>query len=158
MAAKTGKKVCVKATKESCAKSSKKSPANAAKRMPGKELKKFKGYLITQKEKVLREIKNLRDENLNRSQKDASGDLSGYAFHLADMATDNYDREFSLGLADNELKTLRSIDDALNRIEEGTFGICEGCDKPIAKRRLMALPHTRFCLDCMSEEEKSNRR
>lgn len=157
MAKKTKKRVSVKTAKKSCSKVSKRC-TRTAKKMPRREMTKFKEHLIAQKDKVQREIKSLRDENLNRSQKDASGDLSGYAFHLADMATDNYDREFSLGLADNELKILYSIDDALERIKEGTFGICESCDKPIAKRRLMALPHTKLCLNCMSEEEKSNKR
>ncbi|NQT47233.1 MAG: TraR/DksA C4-type zinc finger protein [Candidatus Omnitrophica bacterium] len=158
MATKTKKKNCVKIAKKACAKIVKKKCAKAVKKMPRKEMAKFKEHLLAQKDKVQREIKSIRDENLNRSQKDASGDLSGYAFHLADMATDNYDREFSLGLADNELKILYSIDDALERIKEGTFGICENCEKPIAKRRLMALTHTKFCLSCMSEEEKANKR
>jgi RNA polymerase-binding protein DksA len=67
--------------------------------------------------------------------------------HMADLGTDNYEQEFALGLMDGERKLLREIDDALERIEQGTYGICEGTGKPILKARLKAQPWARYCVD-----------
>lgn len=119
-----------------------------------KELDIFKKIILKRKEEILDEIKHISDDTLKKSQKDASGDISGYAYHMADVATDNYDREFSLGLASNERNLLYELDDALKKIEEGTFGICEECKSPIAKNRLKAVPHARFCVRCQEKKEK----
>lgn len=66
--------------------------------------------------------------------------------HMADIGTDNYEQEFALELMDGERKLLREIDDALGRIEQGTYGICEGKGTPIAKARLEANPWARYCV------------
>ena len=67
--------------------------------------------------------------------------------HMADLGTDNYEQEFALGLMDSERKLLREIDDALQRIEEGTYGICEATGEPIATNRLKAKPWARYCVE-----------
>ncbi|MFA5199517.1 MAG: TraR/DksA family transcriptional regulator, partial [Candidatus Omnitrophota bacterium] len=89
-----------------------------------KELKEFRKIVQKRKEEILDDLKHIADDTLRKSQKEASGDISGYTYHMADVATDNYDREFSLGLASDERKSLYELDDAIKRIEEGTFGIC----------------------------------
>jgi RNA polymerase-binding protein DksA len=66
---------------------------------------------------------------------------------MADIGTDNYEQEFALGLMDSERKLLRGIDDALGRIEQGTYGICEGTGKPIPKARLEAQPWAEYCIE-----------
>jgi len=119
-----------------------------------KDLKNFKNLIIKRKEEILEELRHIRDDTLRQSQRDAAGDISAYTLHMADIATDSYDREFSLGIASNERKILYEIDDSLKRIEEGTFGICECCDKPIAKTRLKVLPYTRLCRKCQEKLEK----
>jgi len=106
------------------------------------------------KEELSDGIKHISEDTLKKSQKDASGDISGYTYHMADVATDNYDREFSLGLASNERKLLYELEDALKKIEEGTFGICEECKCSIAKTRLKAVPYARFCVKCQEKREK----
>ena len=73
---------------------------------------------------------------------------------MADVATDNYDREFSLGLASNERKTLYELEDALKRIEDGDFGFCDQCKAPISKLRLKAVPSARLCVKCQEKLEK----
>ncbi|MFH0771877.1 MAG: TraR/DksA family transcriptional regulator [Candidatus Omnitrophota bacterium] len=119
-----------------------------------KELEKFKKILLKKKEELLREIQGVQKESLGKSQRDSSGDLSAYTFHMADVATDNYDREFSLGIATNvQQKILYDIEDALRRIEDNTYGICLKCEKPIAKNRLFAIPYAELCLDCQSRED-----
>lgn len=118
-----------------------------------KDLVDFKKIILKKKEEVSDEIKHL-SEDTKKSQKEASGDISGYSFHMADVATDNYDREFSLGLASNEREALYEIDDALKRIDEGVFGVCEACKGLIAKNRLKAVPSARLCLKCQEKREK----
>jgi len=119
-----------------------------------KELTDFKKLIFKRKEEILDEIKHISDDTLKKSQKEASGDISGYTYHMADVATDTYDREFSLGLASNERKLIYEFDDALKRIEEGTFGICEDCKSLIAKNRLKAVPYARLCVKCQEKKEK----
>lgn len=123
-------------------------------KMLKKEAKQYRMSLLKLKERITEDIKHISEDALKKSQKDASGDMSGYTLHLADVATDAYDREFSLGLASNDRDVLIQIDDALKRIEEGTYGSCEQCKKAIAKIRLKALPFARLCLKCQKDQEK----
>ena len=124
------------------------------KKLTKKELSFFKKIVLKKKEEALDEIKHISEDTLKKSQKDASGDISGYTYHMADVATDTYDREFSLGLASNERKVIYELDDALKKIEEGSFGICEDCKVLIAKNRLKAVPHARHCIKCQEKREK----
>lgn len=124
------------------------------KRMNKKDLSVFKKMIIKKKGEIIEEIKCLSEDTLKKSQKDASGDISGYTYHMADVATDNYDREFVLGLASNERELLYELDDAVKRIEEGNFGVCEECKCLIAKTRLKAVPQARLCIKCQEKKEK----
>ncbi len=124
------------------------------KKFTKKELKDFKKIVLKRKEEILDDLKHISDDTLKKSQKEASGDISGYTYHMADVATDNYDREFSLGLASNERKSLYELEDALKRIEEGVFGICDGCKSAITKIRLKAVPSARLCIKCQKKREK----
>ena len=118
------------------------------------DLKDFKKIVLKKKEEIFNDLKHISDDTLRKSQKEASGDISGYTYHMADVATDNYDREFSLGLASGERKSLYDLDDALKRIEDGTFGICDDCKSSIAKIRLRAVPSARLCIKCQQKREK----
>lgn len=119
-----------------------------------KELRDFKKLVLKRKNEILESIYHISEDTLKKSQKDASGDISGYTYHMADIATDTYDREFSLGIASNERQFIYELDDALKKIEDGTFGICEDCKIPITKTRLKAVPYARFCLKCQEKKEK----
>jgi len=122
------------------------------------DLSQYRQLLETVRKKIAGDLSHLEKDVLNLSQRDASGDLSGYSFHIADMATDNFDREFNLGLASTEQKILNEIDEAFRKMDEGRYGVCETCEKPIAQKRLLAVPYTRHCIKCQSEEEKKKRR
>jgi len=122
------------------------------------DLDRFKKLLEIARKKIVGDLAHLEKDSLNTSQRDASGDLSGYSLHMADMATDNFDREFNLGLASSEQQILNLIDEALRRIDEGQYGLCEVCSKPISQKRLLAVPYAKFCIKCQSEEEKKRRR
>lgn len=123
------------------------------KKMAKGELKKYKELLLKERTKIGGELSQITENTLKKSQRDAAGDLSGYSYHMADMASDNYERDFSLGRATEEQKLLYSIDEALKRIEEGSYGYCLQCSKPIGKKRLAAIPHTELCIDCQKKEE-----
>ena len=107
----------------------------------------FKQLLLEKRREILRNVNEFEDEALKKSRLDASGDLSSMPIHMADIGTDNYEQEFALGLMDSERKLLREIDDALERIEQGTYGICEGTGKTIPKSRLEAKPWARYCVE-----------
>jgi len=124
------------------------------KKLTKKELDFFKKLITKIREKVLDDIKHISEDTLKKSQKDAAGDISGYTYHMADVATDTYDREFSLGLASNERQSLYELEDAIKKIEEGTFGICEECKSPISKTRLKVVPFARLCVKCQERKEK----
>ena len=119
-----------------------------------KDLNYFKKSILKKREELLDGLQHSSEDTLKKSPREAAGDISGYAFHMADLATDTYDREFSLGLASNERELLYEIDEALKRIKEATFGICEECKSSISKRRLKEIPYTRLCLKCQEAKEK----
>lgn len=118
------------------------------------ELAKLKEKLEMQRRRIVSGIDRIERNTLNKSQRDSSGDLSGYTFHMADQATDNFDTEFSLDLASNEQKLLNEIEDAIKKVDDGTFGLCEECNKPIAVKRLNAVPYARCCIKCQEKSEK----
>lgn len=123
-----------------------------------KDLKALKKLLVKEKVTLFKGITQLRNETLKKSQREASGDLSGYAYHMADMASDVYERDLLLQLASGERDLLLKIDEALKRMEEGEYGFCVECKKKIGKTRLRAIPHTSHCLNCQEEEEKNEKK
>lgn len=107
----------------------------------------FKQMLLEKRREILRNVNEIEGEALKKSRMDATGDLSSMPIHMADIGTDNYEQEFALGLMDSERKLLREIDNALERIEQKTYGICEGTGKPISKARLEAQPWAKYCVE-----------
>ena len=122
--------------------------------MNKKMLEEFKTSLEGMRQSISKNIEHIEKDNLNKSQRDASGDLSGYSFHMADMATDNYDLELNLGIGSKEQSILNDIEGALLMIEEGRYGQCEECSEEISVGRLRAIPYTRLCIKCQAEAEK----
>ena len=125
----------------------KNSTRTKKKRLSSADIEHFKQLLLEKRREILRNVNEFEDEALKKSRLDASGDLSSMPIHMADLGTDNYEQEFALGLMDSERKLLRKIDDALERIEQETYGICEGTGKPIPKARLEAQPWARYCIE-----------
>lgn len=98
------------------------------------------------------------EETLKRSSKDDSGDLSSYGQHQADSGTDTFDRDFALSLVSSEQEALGEIEAAIKRIKDGTYGICEVTQEPIAKDRLLAVPFTRYSASAQKELERNRHR
>ncbi len=127
------------------------------KRFSKKDLDLYKEKLFNLKDDVLTQIRDISKDTLMKSQKDMSGDISGYGIHIADVATDNYERDFNLGLVSNERNIVMEIDGALKRVEDKTYGICNMCKKNISKIRLDARPHAEYCRKCKEKMEKENK-
>jgi RNA polymerase-binding transcription factor len=94
---------------------------------------------------------------LKVNPRDSSGDLSGYSFHMADAGTDAMEREKAFLFVSAEGRREREIVEALQRIYDGTYGVCENCGNPIARARLEAVPYVRLCVSCKQKEEQASR-
>ena len=116
------------------------------------ELKEFKALLLTRKGVLQGDVKTLEDEACKKGT-DAAGDLSTLPQHLADLGTDSHEQDISLGLMENETDELHEIQEAFERIKDGSFGLCETCRKKIPKERLKAIPYARLCVSCKKKEE-----
>ena len=99
------------------------------------------------------DLDQMTDEALGRENGGGTGNLSNVPLHMADLGTDNYDQEFTLGLIENEQGTLELVNEALSRMEKGTYGLCALCSEPISKPRLQAIPYARHCIRCARKVE-----
>jgi len=105
------------------------------------------------KEKLLEMRKQILDGITETVKKEADTGKSDIG-DIFDLAGTERDRELGLLLSDREREKLQAINEALDRIEESTYGICEGCEKKIRLERLKVLPFARYCVDCQSKMEK----
>jgi RNA polymerase-binding protein DksA len=118
------------------------------------EVEHYKQLLLDKMREIVGDVNSIEDEALKKSRLDASGDLSSMPIHMADIGTDNYEQEFSLNLLDGERKMLRDIIEALQKIDEGIYGICEVTGRGISKDRLEARPWARYCIEYAKLVEK----
>jgi len=126
-----------------------KEPKNKFEFTPA-EIKKFKTMLLEKQNELLGNVLYMENDALREER----SDLSHMPIHMADLGTDSYEQEFTLELMDSERKLLTEINDALSRIEDGTYGICEIDGEPIPRQRLEAIPWARCCVACASLLEK----
>ena len=114
----------------------------------------FRSRLLEERERTVKAISYLHEEN-RATTEDEQHELSGGSDnHLADIATYTYDRELDSTLEGAEGEHLSHIEAALKRIEDGTYGICENCGKPISPERLEAMPWATLCIDCKRLAER----
>ncbi len=111
------------------------------------EVEHFQRLLIEKMQEIIGDVNSIEGEALKKSRLDATGDLSSMPIHMADIGTDNYEQEFALNLLDSERKILHKIAEALQRIEDNTYGICEVTGRGISKGRLEARPWARYCIE-----------
>jgi RNA polymerase-binding transcription factor DksA len=117
------------------------------------ELDTFRQTLGSLRARLRGDLDQMTDEALRRNLANGSGNLSNVPLHMADVGTENYDQEFTLGLIENEQGTLELVNEALARLDSGTFGLCVECHDPIPKPRLQAIPYTRHCIRCARQVE-----
>lgn len=150
---KTAKKKTTKKTVKKTA--AKKSTVKKTKRLRKKnlspltkdEINHFLDLLLVKRRELMGDVDSIENEALRKSRLEAAGDLSSMPIHMADLGTDNFEQEFALELMDSERKLLNKINDALKRIQDNVYGICEGTGEPIKKARLEASPWSRYCID-----------
>ena len=121
------------------------------------QLKQFKELLLNARASVAGEIKSIAKE-VSKNPRESSGDLSSYTVHMADMSADTYERELAMNIASSEQEVLYQIDEALKRIDEGVYGLCQSCEQAISMSRLKAVPYTSMCIDCQRTQEQKNKR
>ena len=117
-------------------------------------LETLKSALREERQRVAHAIEYLHEENQG-SLEDETGDIApGVDNHPADAATETFDRELDYTLEENAEGVLAAIDAALQRMEDGTYGKCQNCDKDISAERLEAIPWATRCIDCKRKEER----
>lgn len=114
--------------------------------------------LLEKRNELVGTVNHMEDEALRKTRSDSAGDLSMMPIHMADIGTDNYEQEFTIGLIANEREMLKEIDAALERINNRTYGVCLGTHKPISKARLQAKPWAQYCLEYKQQQEASRGR
>lgn len=110
------------------------------------EWEKYYRTLLDLRERLLRQMSGLA--------KESAEEMDGYSLHMADSGTDNFDRDFALSLLSSDQDAIYEIDEALKRIQRGTYGVCELTGKPIPKARLEAIPWTRFTVEAQAQLER----
>jgi RNA polymerase-binding protein DksA len=127
-----------------------KPPKNQAGLSP-REIEHFRDLLLEKRRELVGDMSSMEREALRTS---GGSNLSTLPIHMADMGTDNYEQEFTLGLVEKDRNLLREINHALAKIQNGAYGICEGTGKPISKPRLEAQPWARFSIEYARSLEK----
>jgi len=114
--------------------------------LTAKQLREFQELLLNKRAELVGDVERLTDEALNRK---ADGDSEGSSMpiHMADLGSDNWEQELTLGLIANGRTTVREIDEALERIANKTYGVCLATHQPITLARLRVQPWARYCID-----------
>jgi len=124
--------------------------------MTKEELEYFKSILLKKREETIKNVEYLRGI-VNSTNQEASGDHSAYSFHMADQGTDAMEREKAFLFVSRDEKYLKQIDEALERIKNGSYGICRVTGKEISKERLEAVPTTTISYEAKIHAEKTGR-
>lgn len=123
----------------------------------GARLRRLKERLLKERERILNQIGTMEiaegESGLSVPHTDSVGELSAYDNHPADLGTELFARSLDIGLRDSQRILLAKIADALKAMDDGTYGVCSVCGKPIDDERLEAIPYATLCVDCKTEEE-----
>jgi len=117
------------------------------------DIKLYKRRILALRSRLRGDVDQMADAVLEKTLSEANGGLSVMPIHMADIGTDNFEREFTLSLMESKDQTLDQIEEALERMEDGTYGVCEKCERKIPKARLNAIPYTILCVQCASRLE-----
>jgi len=128
--------------------------AKPVRRLSRKELAKFRLLLIEKRKSILCDVDGLKSEICGDGYEGNNGTHPDFADDVAGFSTDSYELEVASQLLASEHEMLREIHEALERIEKGTFGICEATGKPITRARLKAIPWARHCIEYAQQTQK----
>lgn len=143
-----------KSAPKKTAKAATRPKKKAKSRLTPDDLTIFRELLLQKRREVMSAIDGMETEALRTN----SGESSSMPIHMADIGSDTYEQDLQLGISASERERIIEIDAALNRIAEGTYGICELSGKAIRKARLRAKPWARMTIDTAREEERTGRR
>lgn len=129
---------------------------NKPNQMDQKDLDFFKKLLLEKIAQTSDDVEAIENTSRNDARETASEDRSTYSLHMADHGTDAMEREKSLLLAQRGGDYIDYLNEALQRIEDGTFGICRTCKGPIGRGRLEAVPTATQCISCKSKREEAS--
>lgn len=116
-----------------------------------RDLEMYRSLLLAKRRELVGDMSSMEHEALRST---SGTNLSNLPIHMADMGTDNYEQEFTLGLVEKDRQLLREINSALAKIQDGTYGLCEGTGKPISKARLEAQPWAKYSIEYARQLEK----
>ncbi len=126
--------------------------------MNREDIEYFKKLLLDKKEQANADLEELERVSRNEDAQESSEDRSAYSLHMADRGTDAMEREKNMLFAQREGAYLDYVDEALQRIEDGSFGLCRVCRGEIGRERLQAVPTATQCIDCKSKADESSER
>ena len=112
-----------------------------------KQLEEFREMLLAKRRELVGDMEHLTNEALGGSRPDTAGGLSSMPIHMADLGSDNWEQEFMLGLIENERTLVHEIDEALERVDKRTYGVCLATHRRIVTARLRAKPWARYCIE-----------
>ena len=118
-----------------------------------KEIKELKQRLIEERQDLQRQYEEIEESSFSTDQTELTGEM-GFDEEYADAGTATFERERDLSLVNNLRDLMERIDKALAKIEDGTYGLCDRCGKPIEKARIKALPYANLCLKDKQAEER----
>ncbi|MDI6786155.1 MAG: TraR/DksA C4-type zinc finger protein [bacterium] len=122
--------------------------------MEAKQIEVCKKKLLELRSEHIKEMQIMEQDNLRNSMQSVSGNLSAYSQHMAETAADSFEREKNIGLLSTVNSMIKEINDALCKINNNSYGICEICNQEISFIRLEAIPYARHCINCKRNMEK----
>lgn len=120
-----------------------------------KELNELRKSLLEEREQLERQAAEIDEGSFGSAQSDLTGELASFDEEYADAGTATFERERDLSLSNNIRDLIDKIDKALARMDEGTYGLCERCGRPIEKARIKALPYASLCIKDKQAEERT---
>ena len=117
------------------------------------ELNLYKSLLEKRRKDMRGTVEALGEKTIGKNPGTEAGDISSLPIHMADVGSDVFEHDLNLNLVENEGEELEAIEEALEKLKKGNFGLCELCRRTITKDRLKAIPYTRLCIQCKKKEE-----
>jgi RNA polymerase-binding protein DksA len=130
------------------------SSASGAPKLDRKTLNAIRARLTEELEGLREQQAELEEDSFDSTQSDMTGEV-GMDEDFADAGTATFDRERDLSIRNNISDLIDQVTRALQKIDEGTYGTCEHCGRPINEARLQALPHALLCMDCKRRDERA---
>jgi len=127
--------------------------ASRPRRQENARVEEFAKLLLDERKRLRAELSEMEEHQVKTEEKPVA-DVAGYDDDLVDVATETFEREKELALETSVQGMLQMVEEALRKVHEGTYGICDGCGKPIDGNRLRAIPYARLCIKCKEREER----